>query len=105
LTTLKDFTDDGRGCFANVRMDNDDPCWISVASSGVIVKKSKLGLFGEKLYSCQQPGKLVVILMKNYQDPLTPPEMTNPVLQPITNAVLHCSTLDEVKKILNEVSM
>ena len=105
MTTLKDFTDDGRGCFANVRMDNDDPCWISVASSGVIVKKSKLGLLGEKLYSCQQPGKLVVILMENYPDSLTPPGMTNPVLKPITNAVLHCSNLDEVKKILNQVSM
>ena len=105
MTTLKDFTDDGRGCFANVRMDNDDLCWISIASSGVIVKKSKLGLIGEKLYSCQQPGKLVVILMKNYPDILTPPEMTDPVLQQITNAVLHCSTLDEVKKVLNQVSI
>ena len=104
MTTLKDFTDDGRACFANVRMDNDDPCWISIASSGVIVKKSKIGLFGEKLYSCQQPGKLVVILMENYPDSLTPSEMTNPVLKPITNAVLHCSTIDEVKGILNQVS-
>ena len=104
MTTLKDFTDDGISCCASVRMDNDDPCWISVASSGVLVKKSKMGLFGEKLYTSQQPGKLVVILMKNYQNSLTPPEMTNPVLQQITNAVLHCSTIDEVKRILNQVS-
>jgi hypothetical protein len=39
VTTLKDFTDDGRSCFANVQIDNDDPCWINVASSGVLVKK------------------------------------------------------------------
>jgi hypothetical protein len=108
MTILKDFVDEAnKGCFANVRMDNDDPCWISVATevgvkTEVLVKKSKLGLFGTKLYSSDQPGKTVTALWKLYPESLTPPEMKSPVLKAFTNAVLNCSDLDEVKKVLNE---
>jgi hypothetical protein len=105
VTIIKNFTDDGRrGCFANVRMDNGDPCWISIANTGVIVKKSKLGLLGEKLYSSKEPGKTVTTLWKLYPESLTPPEIKHIVLQAFTNAVLHCSDIDEVKKVLNGAS-
>jgi hypothetical protein len=43
-------------------MDNGDPCWISIANTGVLVKKSKLGLLGEKLYSSEEPGKTVTAI-------------------------------------------
>jgi hypothetical protein len=105
MTILKDFTDDGpRGCFANVRMDNGDPCWISIADTGVLVKKSKIGLFGEKLYESKEPGKTVTALWKLYPESLTPPEIKHIVLQAFTNAVLHCSDMAEVKKVLNGAS-
>jgi len=105
MAILKDFKDEGAwGCFANVRMDNGDPCWISIASEGVRVKKSKVGLFGEKLYESKEPGKTVTTLWKLYPEFLTPPEMKHPVLKAFTNAVLHCSDIDEVKKVLNGAS-
>jgi len=31
-------------------MANNDPCWIGIAKTGILVKKSKMGLFGAKLY-------------------------------------------------------
>ena len=31
-------------------MNNNDPCWIGIALTGVLVKKSKIGVFGAKLY-------------------------------------------------------
>ncbi len=42
--------DDRKGRWTNIRMDNGDPCWISIAQTGILVKKSELGLFGAMLY-------------------------------------------------------
>ncbi len=50
MTKLHSYKDSGSGCFANIRMDNGDPCFISVAQTGVRVRKSRLGFFGAKLY-------------------------------------------------------
>jgi TPR repeat protein len=42
VTIIKNFIDDGRrGFITDVRMVNVDPYWISIANTGVIVKKSK----------------------------------------------------------------
>ena len=105
MTQLHSFKDDGTGCYANVRMDNDDPCYISVAQSGILVKKSKLGLFGAKLYdekNVYQSANTAKALAYLYPEKLTPEGMTNPVLKAITNAILHCSNLAEVTRVLNE---
>jgi hypothetical protein len=48
VTSLHSYKDSRIGCYANVRMDNGDPCFISVAQTGVLVKKSRVGLFGAK---------------------------------------------------------
>ena len=50
MSNLHSFTDSKTGCFANVRMENGNPCYVSVAQTGVLVKKSKVGWFGAKLY-------------------------------------------------------
>jgi hypothetical protein len=44
------FQDDDRGCFSRVDFESGEPAFISVAQSGVLVKRSKLGLLGAKLY-------------------------------------------------------
>jgi hypothetical protein len=50
MARLHSYADSRTGCYANIRMDNGDPCFISVAQSGVLVKKSRFGFMGAKLY-------------------------------------------------------
>jgi hypothetical protein len=105
MTQLHSFKDTESFCFANIRMDNNDPCYIGVAQTGVIVKKSKLGLLGSKLYesgTVYDAAKTGMSLHQLYPNNLTPQEITNPVLKSFANAVLHCSNLGEVARVLNE---
>lgn len=97
--------DDYKGRWANIVMDNGDPCWVSIAQTGILVKKSKIGLFGAKLYeqkNVYKAAKTAQALSAQYPDDLTPVEMWNPVLKSIVNAVLHCDNLAEVTRVLNE---
>lgn len=106
MTELIRFLDDDRkGRWANILMDNGDPCWIGIAQTGILVKKSKVGLFGAKLYEekdIYKAAKTAQLLNALYSDDLTPAEMWNPVLKSIANAVLHCKDLSEVARVLNE---
>jgi len=106
MSTLKSFVD---GRTASIVMDNGDPCWVSLmGSSGfqnILVKKSRIGLAGEKIYQANKPGCADVLwgnLKKRFPDNLTPPELKDIYLRVVVNAILHCRTLDEVKKVFNE---
>ena len=106
MTVLIRFLDANTGRWANLRMDNDDPCWISVAQIGVLVKKSNVGLFGTKLYDQRdiyKAASTAKALWEQYTEDKTPPGMTDPVLKAFANAALHCSSLAEVKRILDQV--
>ena len=106
MTKLTGFMDnDGKGLWANIRMDNGDPCWIGIAKTGITVKKSRIGLFGAKLYEEKNlflAARKAAGLGEQFPNDLTPPEMRNPVLKSLVNAVLHCRTIVEVTKVLNE---
>jgi hypothetical protein len=105
MTSFHSFKDSSTGCFANVRMDNGDPCFISVAQTGVIVKKSKVGFFGATLYdekNVYHAAMTAKALFYLYPEQLTPEGINNPVLKAFTNAALHCTNLAEVTGVLNE---
>lgn len=105
MTHLVRFLDAApKGVWSNIRMDNNDPCWIGVADTGVLVKKSKIGVFGRKLYdeSISKSANTALALSKQYQDDMTPSEMRHPLLKAFANAALHCSTIEEVSKVLND---
>ncbi len=106
MTKLNRFLDaDRKGRWATLRMNNNDPCWISIAQTGVLVKKSKIGMFGAILYeekNIYEAGRTAEALHNLYPTDLTPPEIWNPVLKAFTNAVLHCSDLGQVTRVLNE---
>ena len=51
MAKLLKFKDGKFLCWSRVDLGNGEPIWISVARNGVLVKKSKWGLMGEKLYS------------------------------------------------------
>lgn len=70
-----------------------------------MVKKSKMGWFGAKLFdesNVHKLAKTAQYLHAKYPDDLTPSDMWNPVLKAFVNAVLHCSTIVEVTMVLNE---
>jgi len=51
MTELTRFMDHNwKGRWANIRMDMGDPCWVGIAQTGILVKKSKVGWFGAILY-------------------------------------------------------
>jgi hypothetical protein len=61
------------GCGANVRFENGEPCMLSIAQSGVRVKKSRFGLIGAVLYdeknayiNAQRTGALAYLFPKSY---------------------------------------
>ena len=105
MTYLKACLDDGpKGVWSNIRMDNDDPCWIGVAETGVLVKKSKVGLFGPKLYDrdAAVSANAAMGLLRRFPNILTPPNIQHPLLLSFSNAALHCSSIYELKNVLND---
>ena len=44
MTSIHSYKDTSGQCWANIRMPNGDPVWISVANTGVIVKNSRIGI-------------------------------------------------------------
>lgn len=105
LTKLRQFKDDKSGCWASVVLASKEPCWISVAQTGVIVKRSVLGLLGPKLYHesdvyrAAMTAKALAYLLPTR---LLPDGFSNPVLSAFTNAALHTATAAEVSRLLNE---
>lgn len=108
MSKLLEFLDDTRkGHWAIIRMDDGDPCWITISQTGLSVRKSTSNLLGSNLYEEKNiyvAAKTAETLSLLYTDDLTPAEMRTPVLKSFTNAVLHCHSLTEAVALLNEVS-
>jgi len=87
MTELTRFMDHNwKGRWANIRMDMGDPCWVGIAQTGILVKKSKVGWFGAILYeekNIYKCAKTAQALSELYPDDLTPAEMWNPVFKSI----------------------
>lgn len=105
LTKLRQFKDDKSGCWASVILASGEPCWISVARTSIVVKRSLLGLFGAQLYKEKDTHKnamtakaLAYILPARR----VPPGLSNPILSSFTNAALHCVNSAELCRLLNE---
>ena len=124
MTQLRSFKDTESSCYSTIEMnygtlgrivleheevlkDYREICQISVEQTGVIVKKFIKGMVGLKEYGREavyDADKIGTVLHQLYPDDLSPQEMKNPVLKSFTNAILHCSNLDEVTRVLNKVS-
>lgn len=104
MTEVLRWRDTRNARWARFIMDNGDPCWLSVAQAGVLVKKSRLGILGAKLYeqgNVYGAGQDAARLAETFPD-VAPKGMTNLVLRAFTSAVLHCHSLAEVTRVLNE---
>jgi hypothetical protein len=94
-----------RGCGATVMLETGEPCLLSIAQSGIFVKKSRHGIFGAMLYdeknsyvNAQRIGALAYL----FPNRLFPEVVTSPHLRAFFNAMLHCRSAVEVSVTLNE---
>ena len=98
------------GEYSNIEMDNGELCFISVAQTGVFVKKMKKGFFGslggKKIYTgdLHKTAETAQRLSERYSSNLCPSDIKNAVLRVFTNAGLHCQSSDEFERILNDDS-
>lgn len=100
MGTLHSYKDTKHQCWANVRMANNDPVWISVAQTGVVIKKSRLGLFGPKLFVSRDLSQLASVCMAledELIDTALPSDcdLTHPVLSLFVKACLNCDSVSE----------
>jgi hypothetical protein len=94
-----------RGCGATVRLESGEPCLLSIAQSGVLVKKSRYGIFGAILYNektVYTNSLCGIALAYLFPEKLFPDGVVNPNLRSFLNAILHCHSASEVCSTLNE---
>jgi hypothetical protein len=93
------------GSGITIRLDSGEPCIISVAQSGVLVKKSRFGFLGATLYNEKNvylAAKTGIALAALFPTNLVPVAIKNPVLRAFANAAWHCPTAAAVVRALNE---
>jgi len=109
MAKIVKFKDGNFVCWSRVDLDNGEPIWISVARSGVMIKKSKWGLLGEKLYSANayEANLTAVALIAIYLDEGIPEEddllnnMTNHLLRTFTLAAMESESASQLSIRLN----
>lgn len=107
MSEIHSYQDGKLTCYANIRMDNGDPVWISVAQTGVVIKKSKVGLFGPKLFvsrDAYHAAKTAEVLDARFDDTVIPEgySFSDPVLKALVKACLSCSRIEEFTLLVNE---
>ena len=66
MSAILDFVDrEGGARFSAVQLDSGEPVWISIARTGVLIKQSRIGLFGAVLFQdsidARRIGKTIYI--------------------------------------------
>ena len=107
MTEMHSYQDNKFGCCANIRMNNGDPVWIGIAQTGVVIKKSKVGLFGPKLFVSRDTyhaAKTAEVLDGQFDNNFIPEgySFSNPVLKALVKACLSCSRIEEFTLLVNE---
>jgi hypothetical protein len=93
------------GAGVTIRLDSGEPCVISVAQTGVRVKKSRFGFLGPTLfeerdvYQAARTGMALAELFPDFKLPVT---IKNPVLSAFANAAWHCSSAAAVSVTLGK---
>lgn len=94
------------GHWSRVKMQSGEPCWISISQQGVLIKKSRMGLFGKKIVDLKPIEDVYAkldALDKLFPNKLTPDDMTSYILKYFTNAALNSSNLDDLKISLEKI--
>ena len=109
MTELNHYQDGSGSCYANIRMENGDPVFISIAQSGVIIKKSLFGLFGPKLFVSKDVYEAATTARKldeMLNDDILPKgfHVNNVVLKSYVKACMKCKTVGEITLLINEAA-
>ena len=104
ITKLILYRDTRNQCWSRVDLASGEPIYISVARSGIVVKRSSFGLLGAKIYqsnihSAAMTAQALDAQTRSY---LTPEDMTNPALRAFTQAALEARSSAELASRLNE---
>ena len=106
ISQLIRFQDNGIQCWSRVDLDSGEPIYISIAQSGVLVKKSNLGLFGAKLYD-EPNANITAIKTKNLYSQIElwtiPEDIQNPILRVFTQTAINCKNVTEYKLKINAI--
>jgi hypothetical protein len=96
-TRLVHYGDTDRHCWSRVDLASGEPIYISIAASGIVVKRSQLGFFGARLYkeTMYRAAITAKALDAQYKHYSTPEGMTNPALRAFTQAALNSNTAAE----------
>ncbi len=105
------------GCGATIELDNGEVMYVSIAQSGVLVRKWNMNgglikslfsnFFGPKLYNesnVYKNAQTALALSTMYPEQASPLSFKNPVLAAFSNAIWHCSSTAEVCAVLNEAA-
>jgi hypothetical protein len=87
-----------------MRLDSGEPCLVSLAQAGVLVKKFRFGWLGAVLYNeknVYRAAKTGMALDRQFRTNLLPVQIKNPVLRAFANAAWHCPTAAAVARVLN----
>ena len=80
-------------------MDSGEHCYISVARTGLLIKESRMGIFGRTVFRVDDINECAYLaqsLSDCLWEDLTPPTMVHPVLKMVTNEVLHFEALSDI---------
>jgi len=104
VTQLTLFSDDViKGKWARIMMANGEPCFIAIGPRSIVIKKSKTGIIGPRIFEVRCLAlveKIALSLSTKFPQSKTPSGMKNPLLRPIVNAVLHCQNLQQAVDLL-----
>ena len=92
MSKLISFVDTKNACWSRVNLDSDEPIWISVSQSGVLVKRSKLGIFGSILFKgvdVIESGDVARNLSEVITEYSLPEDMHNIVLKSFTQSAIN----------------
>jgi hypothetical protein len=107
LSKLLRYEDNQKQCWSRVDLSNGDPIWISIARTGIVVKRSRLGLMGTILLKESNTRILYRIyeaISKQVLEYKTPSNMTQPFLKVLTQAALDADSASQLKILLNNLS-
>ncbi|MBU1053877.1 MAG: hypothetical protein KKC46_08610 [Proteobacteria bacterium] len=108
------FLDDAKACLARVALNRREYVFISIAQVGVLVKRSRFGIFGPKLYeetnisSCMKMSKtLDKNLLSHKSLSYLPKSMNDPVLKSFTRLAIEsnsrvefCAKIEKAKQLI-----
>ena len=106
MTRILRFSEKAR-CAATFMLDSGEPCRLSVAQTGVRVRKSRRGFMGPILYderSVYRAAQTGMALDAIFPERKIPIPIANPLFGAFANAIWQCTSAAEVARTLNEAT-